>query len=152
MSKDRDGEIELLARGVFVREGKVLVCHNRKKRNCFLPGGHIDCGESAKRALKREIREELGLPCKVGRFLGAVEHTFKYHGKRTYEINLVFEMDLGKVCPPDRPRSMEKKLEFLWVGLAGLRRAGFEPSVFAALLPKWVKAMAGDEKWGSSIS
>ncbi len=151
MSKDRDGEIELLARGVFVRAGKILVCHNRKKSNCYLPGGHIDCGESARRALKREMREELGRPCKVGRFLGAVEHTFKYHGKRTCEINLVFEMDIGKVSPPVGPRSMEKKLEFLWIKLPDLKRAGFEPSVLAPLLPKWIKTKVGVENWGSSF-
>lgn len=152
MSKDREGEIELLARGVYVRDGKVLVCHNRKKANCYLPGGHIDYGESAKRALKREIREELGLRCTVGRFLGAVEHTFKYHGKRTYEINLVFEMDLGKVRPPKQPRSMEKKLEFLWIGLGGLKQAGFEPAVLAPLLRKWMRTPTRGEAWRSSIA
>jgi ADP-ribose pyrophosphatase YjhB (NUDIX family) len=51
-------EIEFLARGVFRDGGRVLVCRNRKKGNCYLPGGHIEWNESAPAALAREMREE----------------------------------------------------------------------------------------------
>ena len=74
------GEIEIVARGVCVQGGRVLLCHTKGAKNTYLPGGHVDFGESAAASLKREIEEELGLKARVGRFLGAVEHI--YYRKR----------------------------------------------------------------------
>ena len=34
--------IDLIARGVALHRGRILVCRNRKKGNCYLPGGHIE--------------------------------------------------------------------------------------------------------------
>lgn len=42
-------------------EKKVLLAQAIGEKNTFLPGGHIEFGESAKDALVREIEEELGL-------------------------------------------------------------------------------------------
>ncbi|UOQ49769.1 NUDIX domain-containing protein [Gracilibacillus caseinilyticus] len=50
-----------LARGVLAKENKVLVAHALGQKNTFLPGGHIEFGESAMDALIREVREELGV-------------------------------------------------------------------------------------------
>ena len=52
-----------LARGIVLRDGKVLLARAIGHQNTFLPGGHIEFGESAKDALKREVFEELGLAC-----------------------------------------------------------------------------------------
>ena len=53
MSKDHS--IELIARGVFVRGGAVLLCQNVKHGYYYLPGGHVEFGEAAAVALAREI-------------------------------------------------------------------------------------------------
>jgi 8-oxo-dGTP diphosphatase len=63
-----------LVRGIFIKDHKVLLSKARGYNNTFLPGGHIEFGESAKEALVREVEEELGISCSVGRFLGIVEH------------------------------------------------------------------------------
>lgn len=146
----RKNDIELLARGVMVRSGRVLLCRNRKKGHLYLPGGHIEFGESARSALRREIKEEIGFPCAVGRFLGASEHTFVVKGERTCEINLVFEMDVRGAKPGKAVPSREKKLEFVWVPLAKLAGARVEPRSLAKALPEWVKGHRSAH-WASSF-
>ena len=61
--------IETIARGVCVRGGKVLLCRAKGGATTYLPGGHIEFGETGRKALVREIKEELGLAAEAGRFL-----------------------------------------------------------------------------------
>lgn len=55
-----------IAAGILVRDGSVLLCHRSATREFYpdvwdLPGGHVDPGESAARAMAREIQEELSV-------------------------------------------------------------------------------------------
>ena len=43
----------------------------------FLPGGHVEIGESAENALIRELREELGVNCSIQQFLGVIENQWQ---------------------------------------------------------------------------
>ncbi|MED1478413.1 NUDIX domain-containing protein, partial [Bacillus pseudomycoides] len=52
-----------LVRGIFIKDSKVLLAQAKGYTNTFLPGGHIEFGESSKDALIREIEEELGRFC-----------------------------------------------------------------------------------------
>src|SRR5947209_12617747 len=52
--------------GVLISDGAVLVEKRRADDHAdpglvLLPGGHVETGESLNRALKREMREELGI-------------------------------------------------------------------------------------------
>ena len=86
--------IETIARGVCFKEGKILLCRAKGGSTTYLPGGHIEFGETGRQALVREVKEELGLDAQTGKFLGVVENTFTQHGKPHAEINLVYEMIL----------------------------------------------------------
>lgn len=66
-----------LARGIFIKDKKVLLAKAEGYNNTFLPGGHIEFGESAKEALVREIVEELGIESIVVNFIGLVEHKWE---------------------------------------------------------------------------
>ncbi|HBB44489.1 MAG: ADP-ribose pyrophosphatase [Parcubacteria group bacterium GW2011_GWA1_44_13] len=110
--------IECIARGVIEEEGKILLCRGKGNRNFFFPGGHIEEGESARVALEREIKEELGEDSEVKRFIGASENKFQTKNGEVHEINLVFEVALlsngGRV-------SQEDHLEFAWLTREELR-------------------------------
>lgn len=135
------GEIEVMARGVCIVEGRLLLCHTRRANNTYLPGGHVDFGEPAARALCREIREELGLKASSGRFLGVVEHVYRQKGRRHCEVNLVFELRIPGLRPDTPPPSAEGHLDFRWARATprALRAAGLEPAPLCALIPAWLK-------------
>ena len=136
MKTDRP-EIEILARGACVKNGRVLVCRNRKHGNVYLPGGHVDWGEDSKHALAREWREELGVPGRVGRFLGVVEQVYKARSGRTCEISLIFEVRCPKLSAAKHPPSAEDHLEFEWVPLEKLAKSGLLPRAMAKQVPAW---------------
>ena len=123
--------IETISRGVCVRDGSLLLCRAKDGSTTYLPGGHIEFGETGREALVREMVEETGLEVKTGSFLGIVENSFMQHGKPHAEINLVYEMML--VDPGAAVAAKEDWIEFLWCPLAELEKARLLPAAFNAL-------------------
>lgn len=124
--------IETIARGVCVRDGKVLLCRAKGGASTYLPGGHIEFGETGRQALVREVREELGVESSAGMFLGAVENMFMQHGKRHAEINLVYSLDIAADDAASLS-SREDWIEFEWRELDRLDAANLLPTEFRAL-------------------
>ena len=96
-SHDPSPVTEIIARGLWIHEGKVLLCQNVKHGHQFLPGGHVEFGEQVAEALARELVEELGVKVTVGRFLGVCEAKFEQgrkgeHSTTHHELSLVFEI------------------------------------------------------------
>ena len=119
--------IETIARGVCVRDGRLLLCRAKGGSTTYLPGGHIEFGETGRQALVREIKEELGLDAETGAFLGVVENSFLQKGKPHAEINLVYELKL----PVSAAEAKEDWIEFEWRDLADL--SDLLPSAFRGL-------------------
>ena len=123
--------IETIARGVCISDGRLLLCKAKGGRTSYLPGGHIEFGETGREALVREMKEETGLAVSTGRFLGVVENSFMQHGKPHAEINLVYEMALAQ--PDAEVSAKEDWIDFLWCPLGELRAAALLPDAFNAL-------------------
>ena len=124
------GEIETIARGVCAADGKVLLCKAKGGKSTYLPGGHIEFGETAAEALVREMKEETGLDVRVGRFLGVQENSFLQHGEKHCEINLVYEMSLlpGRGGADAAVDAVEPWIEFEWRAADDLASANLLPS------------------------
>ena len=103
--------IETIARGVCVQDGKILLCRAKGGSTTYLPGGHIEFGETGRQALVRDVKEELGIDAETGRFLGVVENSFLQHGKPHAEINLVYEL---QVPSGTAAKACEDWIEFEW--------------------------------------
>ena len=126
-----------LARGIIFADGKFLLAHQIGADNTFLPGGHIEFGESAELALAREIAEEIGGKALVKRFLGAVEWVWSENGQDNHEINLLFEVVVDGLDAGAPPRSMEPHLEFIWSKPGELRERNLLPPPMIDCLEKW---------------
>ena len=121
--------IETIARGVCIIDGKVLLCLPKDRSYSYLPGGHIEFGETGREALIREMKEETGLDATAGDLLGVVESSFVQKGEKHCEINLIYEMrlrDQGSGIG-DQVRSCEDWICFDWVDCDKIDSANLLP-------------------------
>lgn len=127
-------DFEIIARAVILCEGKILLCQSKKKKYYFFPGGHIEFGEKAAFALKREIKEELGVSLKKSLFIGVAENIFENRGVH-HEINLVFKARFDKLVF----RSRESHINFVWFDIAELSKKNILPVTLKKAVLKWIK-------------
>ena len=147
--------IELISRGVLIQEDRLLVCRCRVRGHIFLPGGHVEFGESARAALTREMQEELGVSLRTGPFIGACEAVFDQERKshkgvrRHHEVNLVFAL-LATPEEISRLSSQEPKIEFDWLPMARLRE---DPAMLlpGGISPMILNQLDGESDWLSLI-
>ncbi|MBE9032744.1 NUDIX domain-containing protein [filamentous cyanobacterium LEGE 11480] len=138
-------QFHYLTRAVIKISQKLLLAREIGANYTFLPGVHIELGESAKNALIRELVEELGAVAQINEFLGAVEHTWPSDCPANHEINLLFAAQLEQVTSNAAPRSCESHLEFLWADLTDLTQYNLQPSPVIDLLN------FPQTNWGSSF-
>ncbi|RKN71214.1 NUDIX domain-containing protein [Paenibacillus ginsengarvi] len=141
-----------IARAVVVSDGQILIAR-MKGAHSFLPGGGVEHGEGAVTALKRELREELGVTAvEVVRFLGVVE--FGLEHKQYHEINHVFEVRCEELRGGTNPKSQESHLEFYWTQPTAekLKEHDVLPYLVQEMIPEalregrplWVSNMSGE--------
>ncbi len=137
-------QIEVLTRGVCVVDGQLLLSRNRKVGNVYLPGGHIDFGETGAAALVREIAEEMGCAAVAGDFIGCVEHFFEQAGEAKAEINLLYHLEVTGITPASEPPCCESWIEFFWYPLADIGQSKLEPAVLRQHLGAWLQQATGN--------
>lgn len=97
-------EAVLAAGGVVWREQddgpEVALVHRPKHQDWSLPKGKLDRGESQAEAALREVEEETGVSCRLGRALGAVRYRDR-HGRPKEVRYWVMEPLGGAFRPSD---------------------------------------------------
>jgi len=58
-----------------------------------LPGGHVEYGETVEKAIKREVKEELGIPVKIKKLFGVYSNPKR--DPRYHTVSIVYL--LGKI-------------------------------------------------------
>jgi len=139
---DTPHHIEFIARGLVLRGQHLLVCANRKHGYLYLPGGHVEPGESSAAALVREFKEETGLTVEAGRMMLVSENAFTQRDRLRHEINLVFHVEHPPPWPDDVP-SQEPGIEFRWLDLAAVVDADLRPATIKA----WIVAGCEEGGW-----
>ncbi|MEO0482969.1 MAG: NUDIX domain-containing protein [Planctomycetota bacterium] len=139
--------IEVIGRGLVVLRGRALLCRDRAGGYHYLPGGHIDPGEPAGDAVRREFVEEAGRDVRIGPLLLCGEQIFTQPNKsgqpkRRHEINLIFSADLRPLDDSDTNstdgwpivESQESHIAFDWIELAAVPDLDIRPASAKALL------------------
>jgi len=135
-------EIEVISRAVILDGTRILLCKGKGNYYC-LPGGHVEFGETAEAALRRELMEELGAEVKSAQFIGSHENIFDQEGQRRHELNFVFLTALKS----SEVKAAEDHLEFVW---QDIEPANYLPRELCAAVRKW----RNDKKtlWLSSVT
>jgi len=116
----------IVAAGVVVEDGRVLL--TQRKRGAHLegawefPGGKVEEGEDPRDALRRELKEELGIDVSVGEIVDVTFHRYEDAGR---SILLLF-FDATRARGSADPKALDVAA-FEWADAAGL-----EPSRFPA--------------------
>ena len=91
-------------------------------------GGGVEFGERAEEAVRREMREEIGVELADVRLLGVLENIFVYEGHPGHEIVFVFEAGLRDTTLYDREELVgdEEGMRFVarWVPLERFANGG----------------------------
>ena len=135
--------IHVLSRAVIIDQDHILLCKtiDLPVSFYFLPGGHVEHGESAEDAVVREVLEETGSECVINRFLGCLEYSFEPgHSSicHNHEYNFIFEAGASALKAHLTIPQLEDHIQLLWVPLSNIDELDFRPEPLKTLLPKWL--------------
>jgi 8-oxo-dGTP diphosphatase len=124
-------EIELIVRAVIADGSRLLLAQPAGEAWYFLPGGHVEPGEPALVALRRELEEELGVQrVHVGGVLAIVETGYTDARGDHHELNLVYRVAVDDAIDG----SKEEHISFRWLEQSELAQIDIRPKPVADLL------------------
>lgn len=133
----------VIARAVIIDQGHILLCKTTDLQNnfYFLPGGHIEHGESAAKALVRELIEEAGFEVTIKRFLGCLENAFYASDLclcHDHDYSFIFEASSPELTLEAKIPKLEDNCDIVWMPMAQLPELNFKADQLKVLIPYWL--------------
>jgi ADP-ribose pyrophosphatase YjhB (NUDIX family) len=112
--------IENIVRLIIEKEDKILLCKSKEQGHYFLPGGHVEFGDTLEKTIYKEMEEELGLSendlFDIS-FRNYLENTYGEDEKMHHEINFIFE---AKLPVGIEIKSQEDHIDFEWFDMENI--------------------------------
>jgi len=143
-------KMHILARAVITQNNRILLARQKGNDNTFLPGGHLEIGESLLQTLKRELHEETSLDVNIRNYLGVVEAKWVNGDIEHFEINHLFKCHLQNHKGRGRIISSEQHLKFLWVRMDDLDNHNLLPKSLRSMIKNYRKRQF--TWWASELS
>lgn len=122
--------------GVALHDRKVLAVQISPYKFWVLPGGRGEYLESSRETLEREIREETGYACKIGRLAWIAEDFYSFEDQKVHEIALYYLIELPEEAKKlsswenaedAKTHEEGKTLKFRWIPIDELPDTHFFP-------------------------
>ncbi len=129
-------QIHVIARAILFQEENIVLCRVKGEEKFFLPGGHVENGETVKQALLRELQEEIGVyEYQIGTLAGVCEGIFSSE-ENTFqqEVNLLFEVHM----PEGKIGSREDHIEFIHIDKASIGKHDIMPHGIKEGIIEWL--------------
>lgn len=110
--------LNIRSAALIVHNNKVLVHKNKNDNGCRLPGGRVEIGESSKKAVKREIMEELGKKIEITGYAATIENFFEHSNKKFHEIYFLYNAEFAD--------EEDKKIEYTMKNMEGKEYLTYE--------------------------
>lgn len=133
---------------VITRGKEILLVKHQKGDKCYwlLPGGGVEPGEPLHDALKREIREECGMECKVGPLLYIVDSISPE--KEKHILNIIFQSTpVEQRIEPKSSDSAIVEIKYTTVGL--LKEITLHPPINKELISDLTDGFIGAKYLGA---
>lgn len=127
MKKYKD-TIEVIVRLVIKREGKILLCLNKGTSSYFLPGGHVEFGDTFEQTIYKEMAEELGWSkedIKSIKFKNYLENSYEDNSGLHSEVNMIFDVEIGDEVETE---SKEDHIGFEWMNVSEIPKLNILPA------------------------
>jgi 8-oxo-dGTP diphosphatase len=117
----------LVSAAIVIEDGRVLVTQRKTGTHLAgaweFPGGKVEPGEDPRDALRRELREELGIDVRVGEIVDVTFHRYDEAGKA---VLLLFFEAMRDAGSPE-PQALDVAA-FRWATTRDLDPAAFPPA------------------------
>ena len=91
-----DGIFNFRVAAYVICEDKMLIEHAIGVDFVNLIGGRVHLGESTISAIKREVKEEIGVSIKNPKLMVIAENLFEWQGKNAHELLFIYKIELTK--------------------------------------------------------
>jgi 8-oxo-dGTP diphosphatase len=132
---------QLRVAAIIVRGTQILLVEHRKRGEHYwvLPGGRLEGLETLEAALRRELREELGVDARVGELVIVSEML----APDRHVVNLMFHAEIGEGAKPRLDPSDPVLAGWQWVSTDQLPRLDFRPPIADAVRAVIAESFAG---------
>ncbi len=128
-------KIEIISRAVILKKEGFLLCKEKNNDYYFFPGGHVEFNEFSKKALKRELQEELSLKVNELKLIGVVENIYFSKGTKRQEVNFVYFTNSKEV----ELKSREEHIDFFLIKEKDFQKEDVRPKKLKNEIIKWRK-------------
>lgn len=128
--------IELIVRLIIKKDNRILFCINKTTGNYYLPGGHVEFGDTLESTIYKEMSEELGWGKDDVKSISYKAHLEQIYKKDKnsdlhHELNMIFDVKINETI---NIKALESHIDFEWLSVSDISKYKIVPATIISFL------------------